>query len=525
MVATLERRPDVQELPIPQQPIPQAKPSPWVEWSVLPLVVSGGKAVGVSGWQEAHAAALYGPEAMGTIGGTGLAIVVARELQEGDKDSYLRKAFAAFPNKAMAKRVWREWFIKGGKKEDQPYKSIPMMNFHPSKKIKELTILANFTTVKLAKEGLEEGKHGKIAINYLTKVEPPHLYEIYGAMLAGVDAIVMGAGIPKQIPQMLNNYADYKEASYALDVKGAKAGEFKMRLDPCKFVPTRLVGRKLKRPRFLTIVARHELAEFMEKEKREPDKGVDGYIVAYSGINAGHSAPPRKEKDKTAAEPTYTPENDYADLQVMRGLGKPFWLAGGQADPDKLIEALDKGAAGIQVGSITAASKESNIKEGFKQSVRRLGYNNQLKVATDRRISPTGFYFNWAFVPDAFSEALSRLRERICDLGYLRELYKREDGSLGYRCPADVVSTYVQSGGKEADTKDRACICNHLTATIGKAQIRLIDGEWVEEKALVTFCNAPEITSKFFHALMRNENDTYTVANAFDYLLGRKVHT
>jgi len=28
-------------------------------------------------------------------------------------------------------------------------------------------------------------------------------------------------------------------------------------------------------------------------------------------------------------------------------------------------------------------------------------------------------------------------RRRVCDLGYLRHLFKKDDGSVGYRCPAE----------------------------------------------------------------------------------------
>jgi hypothetical protein len=39
-------------------------------------------------------------------------------------------------------------------------------------------------------------------------------------------------------------------------------------------------------------------------------------------------------------------------------------------------------------------------------------------------------------------------RTRICDLGYLREIYAREDGSIGYRCPAEPVDAYFKKGCK-----------------------------------------------------------------------------
>lgn len=64
-------------------------------------------------------------------------------------------------------------------------------------------------------------------------------------------------------------------------------------------------------------------------------------------------------------------------------------------------------------------------------------------------------------------------RWRDCDLGYLRRPYRRRDGSIGYRCPAEPEDRYVTKGGDVADTCGRLCLCNALCATIGLPQINL----------------------------------------------------
>ena len=56
----------------------------------------------------------------------------------------------------------------------------------------ELCLVANFVEVYLAREGHDH----PVGINYLEKIQPPHLPSIYGAMLAGVSYVLMGAGIP-----------------------------------------------------------------------------------------------------------------------------------------------------------------------------------------------------------------------------------------------------------------------------------------------------------------------------------------
>ncbi len=48
----------------------------------------------------------------------------------------------------------------------------------------------------------------------------PHLASIYGAMLAGVDVVTMGAGIPLGIPAIFQAFEDGKPASYKISVIG-----------------------------------------------------------------------------------------------------------------------------------------------------------------------------------------------------------------------------------------------------------------------------------------------------------------
>ena len=57
-------------------------------------------------------------------------------------------------------------------------------------------MVANFVEVYLASEGHD----GMVGINYLEKTQLATPYAIYGAMLAGVDFVLMGAGLPREIP-------------------------------------------------------------------------------------------------------------------------------------------------------------------------------------------------------------------------------------------------------------------------------------------------------------------------------------
>jgi nitronate monooxygenase len=326
-------------------------------------------------------------------------------------------------------------------------------------------VVANFVEVFLAKEG----HPGLVGINFLEKIQLPTLPSLYGAMLAEVDYVLVGAGIPRAIPGAIDLLAAGKPASLRLDVEGSLPGEeYWSHFDPATLwqsspVPT------LKRPKFLGIVASATLALTLAKKA---SGHVDGFIV--EGPTAGgHNAPPRGPLQLNAAgEPLYG-LRDVPELDKIRALGRPFWLAGSYGRPGKLQEAIALGAAGIQVGTSFAFCEESGIDPELKRMVITASCRNESRVFTDPKASPTGFPFKVAQVPGSISEtAAYSERERICDLGYLRRLYRKADGSVGYRCPAEPIESFLLKGGAFADTVDRKCVCNGLPATVGLGQPR-----------------------------------------------------
>ena len=132
-------------------------------------------------------------------------------------------------------------------------------------------------------------------------------------------------------------------------------------------------------------------------------------------------------------------------------------------------------------------------------------------VFTDPVASPTGFPFKIVNISNTIGEALVYLkRERVCDLGYLRELFKKSDGNIGYRCSGEPIEEYFRKGGREADTVGRKCLCNGLAATVGYGQCR---GSGVEA-ALVTAGN--EFTD--LSRLIREGMDSYTALDVIKYL-------
>ncbi|MGH7970097.1 MAG: nitronate monooxygenase, partial [Limisphaerales bacterium] len=146
-----------------------------------PYIIQGGMGVAVSGWPLARAVSQLGQ--LGVVSGTALAVVLARRLQLGDPTGELRHAIAQFPFPAMAARVVSDYFISGGKTSGAPFKLTPMPSLRPHRSLVELTVIANFVEVFLAKQG----HRGQVGINYLEKIQLPTLPSLYGAMLADVD--------------------------------------------------------------------------------------------------------------------------------------------------------------------------------------------------------------------------------------------------------------------------------------------------------------------------------------------------
>ena len=456
----------------------------------------------VSGWPLARAVSQLGQ--LGVVSGTALAVVLARRLQLGDPGGDLRHALAQFPFPQMAARILADYFIPGGKSCSAPFKLTPMPTLRPRRSLVELTVVANFVEVFLAKAGHQ----GLVGVNYLEKIQLPALPSIYGAMLAGADYILMGAGIPRAIPGALDLLAQGQPATLPIDVQGALPGEkTTITFDPRDFCGA--APQPLKRPLFLGIVASATLALTLAKKA---SGRVDGFVV--EGPTAGgHNAPPRGPLQLTPeGEPLYGPR-DVPELDKIRALGLPFWLAGGYGHPGKLAEALQLGAAGIQVGTAFAFCEESGIQPELKRQAIALSRVGQADVFTDPVASPTGFPFKVAQLAQTLSNPVNyRGRHRICDLGYLRHLYRKPNGTIGYRCSAEPLEQYLRKGGTAHETLGRKCVCNGLPAAAGFPQVRA-DG--VDELPLVTAGDDLVHLAEF----LPPERDSYFAADVLRRLL------
>ena len=146
--------------------------------------------VAVSDWRLANAVARTGQ--LGVVSGTALEVMCVRRLQDGDPGGHVRRALARFPIPRIAAQIVETYHLEHGRAAGVAYRHIPMFSARPAQRLQELAVAAGFVEVHLA----EEGHEGPVGINLLRKIEAPIPFVLYGALLAGVDAVLVGAGSP-----------------------------------------------------------------------------------------------------------------------------------------------------------------------------------------------------------------------------------------------------------------------------------------------------------------------------------------
>ncbi|AWI09864.1 nitronate monooxygenase [Ereboglobus luteus] len=466
----------------------------------LPKIIQGGMGVAISNWRLARAVAEMGH--LGVVSGTAIDTVHARILQDGDEGGLLRNVYKTFPFPDVVQRVLDRWFSPGGKEEGAPYKNIPLASDKPNKALFDLTILSSYAEVALARAS---NIKARIGINLLDKVRMPQLPSLYGAMLAGVDYVLMGAGIPRHVPGVLDRFADGLSATVKYEVAGEADSE--LTFDPACIADG--FARKLARPKFLAIISSATLALSLAKKS---SGRVDGFVVETS-IAGGHNAPPRGLLQLDASgQPVYGPR-DEPELGKIAALGLPFWMAGGFATPEGLASATASGAAGIQVGTPFAFCNESGMIASLKSSIIIRAREKLARVFTDPRASPTGFPFKIVEAEGTLSdEALYGQRERVCDIGLLRTAHRKPDGGIGFRCAAESIAAYVAKGGALAETCKRMCLCNGLLASAGLGQNR---GGLVETMVATAGDSLADIVR-----YIKEGADSYSARDVIEAILG-----
>ncbi|MBK8988800.1 MAG: nitronate monooxygenase [Chloroflexi bacterium] len=478
-------------------------------------LIQGGMGVHVSNWRLARTVAMQRPGVtVGTVSGTALDVVYVRLLQLGDPGGHARRALQSLDDTfgvTIGRKIRDRYFIEGGKAPGDRFRSAPMQIIHTHDERKtfpmpngaaamvplkldddiiELLIATGFVEVWLAKEG----HSGKIFINFLNKIELPLIYVMYGAMLAGVDGVIVGAGNPEGLPALCQQLAQHTPVAHEISVLYRETGEeFAIAFDPQQVAEGRLTTRPLTTPAFLAIVSLEDLVKVLAESKTAPP---DGFIIEHHTAGGHNASPLGPLVRDTLGQPIYG-ARDEANLSAIRAVGIPFWLAGGYGSHAKLQEALAAGANGVQVGTVFALAEESGMKPEYRSAILAALKNgvDDADLVRTTTFSPTGFSFKVVQLQDTLSEAeVYESRKRVCDIGMLQQRgFNKPDEhgerTLFQRCPAGPIETYINKRGLERNTDERRCLCNGLLSSVGLGQVKEIQGELVEEPAIVTLGN------------------------------------
>ncbi|MBU1141193.1 MAG: nitronate monooxygenase [Firmicutes bacterium] len=461
--------------------------------------------VGISSWKLARTVAMYGQ--MGVVSGTALAFTLARRLMDGDPEGHLINALDHFPFHKIANRIKEKYLSLVESDKKNRYRNLPMPSLNQSRDLTELTVVANFAEVFMAKNGHK----GLVGINFLEKIQIPTLPSIYGALLAGVDYILMGAGIPARMPLTVTELSLNHDISLPIKITEDASEEPTFSYFSPKAFADGEDLPNLSRPQFLAIVSSVTLATHLH---RSSYGSPDGFVVE-APIAGGHNAPPRgKTLYNEQGEPIYG-DRDIVDISSIAKIGLPFWLAGGYGSKEQLEFALAQGASGVQVGTAFALCEESGFESSLKDRILKAIGLGKAHVKTDPLASPTGFPFKVVELEGTIGEnETGEKRKRICDLGYLRETYRKKDGTIGYRCPSEHEADFVAKGGKIEDTIGRRCLCNGLASSMGIGQKRQ-DGS--EELPLITAGDDLKYVLRF----LKPGKNNYHAVDVLSSLLGK----
>ncbi len=402
-----------------------------------PRLIQGGPNLALATWPLARAVAAAGE--LGVITGDVLPAVLARRLQLGDFDGHLRSVLESFPFTDAFRRVWERFYIPGGKDQQAAFELVGQPTLEDGPALLELTVLANFAEVFLAKQG----HAGAVGIHYHDSARLALLPSLYGALIAGVDHLLINArAVPATLHALRRLLAG--EAA-ALEAAGPGTDSLTCGFDPRALGPARPVA--LRAPALIAIC--QSTAEAASVARLEGFNG--GYVVAVD--DAGWREP--------------------EELAQLRALGRPFWMGGAAATAANFSRARAAGAAGLQVNTPFTFCAESALNPELKRQVLTLVRQDPANLFTQICSLPDGRPLRVLRLEDtaADPEVLAQ-RARVCDVGWFREVYRRADGSVGYRCPGEPLHHYVLKGGAPGLAARQPCICNGLLAGLGLAQVQ-----------------------------------------------------
>ena len=248
---------------------------------------------------------------------------------------------------------------------------------------------------------------GVTGINIMVALVRDYMESVKGALDAGADMIISGAGLPMNLPSI----GKVKDTALVPIVSSARA---------------------------LSLICKR-----WQRAGYRPDA-----VIVEGPLAGGHLGfrMDQLDKEENLLERLFPPIKDFA----MKNGDFPVIVAGGIFDYGDIKRFLDMGADGVQMGTRFLATDESTATDEYKEAVVRS--REEDIVVADRPGSPCGLPFRVLKDSPMYQEALVRGREPKCDKGYV--LLKDDEGKYS-RCPA-----------KESN-EEYFCICNGLTSSAG----------------------------------------------------------
>ncbi len=254
-------------------------------------------------------------------------------------------------------------------------------------------------TIQEIKDAKRDG--GIVGINIMVALFKDYEEAVRGALDAGVDAIISGAGLPLQLPEIARRHKK----------------EFRTALIP--------------------IVSSDRALEIVCKRWARFGYLPDAVILEgpLAGGHLGWKRISDIKKEENKLENLLPPV-----LKATKKYGKiPVIVAGGIYTHKDIVRFLEMGASGVQMGTRFLATYESSATEEFKEMV--IKCKKEDIIVAEKPGSPCGMLFRLIKQSPMYQDTLQALRAPKCDRGYV--LYNNY-------CPA------------MDNNKDYFCICNGL---------------------------------------------------------------
>ena len=256
---------------------------------------------------------------------------------------------------------------------------------------------ATYEEVSLAKS-----RGGVTGINIMVALARDFLDSVRGAIDAGADMIIAGAGLPMTLPSI----AQAKHTALIPIVSSARA---------------------------LNIICKR-----WQRQGYRPDA-----VVLEGRLAGGHLGfrMNQIELEENRLENLLPPVKDMA---IQHG-DFPVIVAGGVYSHADIMRFLALGADGVQMGTRFLATEESSASAAYKAAVLKADSDNI--IVANKPGSPCGLPFRVIKDSPMYQDALRRARKPKCDKGYV--LAKDKEGKYTI-CPA------------KEDNESSFCICNGL---------------------------------------------------------------